>query len=167
MPDYLFSNLLEKEFFTKWNQALWTWINATGANLDEITVWYKSWKQFFVDSKLDHLESVKQGFQTGLDMMNQGLSSRNTEIRTEFIPSGSAKSKPTLATPLMTFTDLVEHMASESNIEFIPINRMHSNGKPLYKLGRIVVYLDKKVVFVSFKGEYKPKSVDDAIELAL
>ena len=166
IPDHLFSELLEEEFFKKWHDALWIWIQSPGAKLEEISVWYKTWKQFFVDAKVQDVESVKHGFQVGLDMMNQGLASRGKKASytpqvleaTEAIPMDE---------PVYTFTDLVEQMASEANLEFVPLGRSHSNGKALYKLGRLTVYLDRQVLFISTKQGYKPSTVDDAIAQAV
>ncbi len=174
IPNHLFSNLLATEFFPGWLQCLWAWIQSSQANLDEISQWYTHWKQFFRDHDLDGLEAVKEGFRTGLDMMNQGIS--QSIKGTTFIPRASSKSVDSKKkVPIaggaveMTFRDLVEALASEASIEFLPLGKRHANGKELFRLGsNMHAYIDNGVLFCASKGEkdYKFMALDDALKMA-
>ncbi|KAI8900370.1 GC-rich sequence DNA-binding factor-like protein-domain-containing protein [Globomyces pollinis-pini] len=164
IPTHLFSHLIETQFFEPWKQILWTWITSPQSNLDEITQWYQSWKQIFINYKLQNLTSVKDGFRIGLDMMNQGMTNP-----TQFIPSTT---QPTITKPIqatigdMTFKDLVETLCGEHDVEFVPLLKRHENGKELYRIGKLNVYIDDGLLFVQTKGSYRFMSIDDAIDLA-
>lgn len=113
------------------------------------------------------LEGVKVGFQTGLDMMNQGNSAgiRLMNEPVEFTPL-IAENESTF-----TFMDLVQQMAGESNIEFLPMKKRHENGRELYKLGSRQVYIDDHVIFMKTGSagyvKWEAVNVDDAIDMAL
>jgi tuftelin-interacting protein 11 len=173
IPAHLFSHLLESEFFKG------TWVTSAQANLDEISQWYTHWKKLFADHGLEKIESCKNGFKTGLDMMNQGVSaSLDKKGRAAFIPSiqiapgkAAALQAPILDAQSITFKDMATEVFAESSLEFIPIGKQHrETGKDLYKLGkRIYIYIDDGVLYCSYTGsggEYKFMSIDDAIELA-
>jgi tuftelin-interacting protein 11 len=168
IPIHLFSHLFETEFFTVFHHSLWSWLSAPEANLTEITNWYKSWKQLFESHGLAKLDSVKQGFRTALDMMNQGT----LGVRpSKFIPTKPQTEKKLLEEPSLgdlTFRDYVELLCSESNVEFVPTAKRNKNGKDLYRLGKLLVYLEDGVLFVQDgKGGYLFLSVEDAIEKSL
>ncbi|KAJ3328027.1 Tuftelin-interacting protein 11, partial [Kappamyces sp. JEL0680] len=162
IPGHLMSNLLHTEFFPGWLQCLWAWIQSSQANLDEISQWYTHWKHFFAEQGLQGLEAVKEGFRTGLDMMNQGIS-QSSLAGGAFIPRSSVSTQPSkprkTADPGdMKFRDLVEEVAAENSIEFVPLQKRHSSGKELYRLGRSMpVYIDNGVLFCYVKdsAEYQ------------
>ena len=168
IPTSIFSHLLKTEFFNKWQSALWAWITSPNVRLDEVSKWYTIWKELFSSHDLADMESVKEGFRTGLDMMNQGLSATTKSFQPVFIKSQSQGVARIQATVQMTFLDLVEQCASESNLEFLPMNRNHEDsGKPLFRLGKVRVYIDSGVIFVAVsKGVFEPKSVADAVSFA-
>jgi tuftelin-interacting protein 11 len=146
-------------FFQQWHEALWVWIKSPEAKLDEISQWFTAWKDFFKNAN-QYNKSVKNGFKKGLDMINQGLAGANA-----FVPS-SSKEKPKipLAQLQLTFQDLVEQMAAESDLEFVPLNRVHKEtGKPIYRLGNLLSYIDDGIIFVQIDRSFRPVSVEDAI----
>jgi hypothetical protein len=116
------------------------------------------------------LDGVKVGFQTGLDMMNQGTTSAaQTNISMDFTTVSAQKEVS------YTFMDLVENMASESNVLFVPANKRHeTNGRELFKLDKCLIYFDDGVIFMKnivagVDGVFKWEAlnVDDAIDRAL
>ncbi|KAJ3271829.1 Tuftelin-interacting protein 11 [Terramyces sp. JEL0728] len=164
IPPHLFSNLLQTEFFNKWQKVLWEWIKLPESNFSEISQWYTTWKTFFIDNNLDQLQCFKDGFRTGLDMINQGLTTN-----TEFVPTNvSKKQEPTASTELeYSFQDLIESMCADANIEFVPTNKQ-KNGRDLYRMGKLLAYIDDDVLYCQVKkgGEFEFMDIDEAIELA-
>jgi tuftelin-interacting protein 11 len=164
IPENLFAHLLETEFFNKFYDCLWKWLKADGADLKEITEWYKSWKGLFESCGLAKMEVVKQAFRTALDMMNQGTS---VSKPTTFITTSQSKAKmveePSLGD--LTFRDYVELLCSEADVAFIPTNKTR-NGKDIYKLGNSFVYLEDGVLYIQKGKQYTYSTVEDAIELS-
>ncbi|KAJ3319406.1 Tuftelin-interacting protein 11 [Boothiomyces sp. JEL0866] len=164
IPAHLFSNLLQTEFFNKWHNVLWGWIKLPESNHSEISQWYTTWKTFFIDNSLDQLQCFKDGFRTGLDMINQGLSANM-----EFVPTNIPKKQEKVATTDLEFTfqDLLESMCADANIEFIPMNKQ-KNGRDLYRMGKILAYIDDDVLYCQVKKgeEFEFMDVEEAIEHA-
>ena len=61
--------------------------------------------------------------------------------------------------PPETFKDLIERRAQQRNILFVPLLK-HFEGKDLYKLGKLKLYVEKGVCFVSDgAGDWIPTSI--------
>lgn len=162
LPAHQLSLIFETEFFPKWHTALWSWITFPHARLDEISQWYCHWKTFLAEAGLASLDSVKKGFSIGLDMMNQGLSL--TPGSTPVFVGSSAKAPVASITDnQLTFLDLVQLSCADANVDFVPLNRRHANGRAMYKLGLLTVYLENGVMFVNGPGGYTPSSIEAAI----
>ncbi|KAJ3085883.1 Tuftelin-interacting protein 11 [Quaeritorhiza haematococci] len=162
IPGHLFGYLLETEFFPVWLRVLWTWMSSPGANYEEITAWYLSWKSVFPSDVLG-LEAVQRGFKKGLDMMNWGMAYRAqygytapmpTSPPPELIPDTTSPGPTPNATtggqqqqpppsilkkpPVssMSFKDYVEQQALERGLLLLPARgRTHAKtGKPLFRI---------------------------------
>ncbi|ELR60645.1 Tuftelin-interacting protein 11 [Bos mutus] len=181
--------LLEKHFFPKWLQVLCSWL-SNSPNYEEITKWYLGWKSMFSDQVLAH-PSVKDKFNEALDIMNRAVSSNVGVTRR---PSCKPGAKPhfrarQLSTPTpptrreaenmaqrgigvaasavpMNFKDLIETKAEEHNIVFMPVIGKRQAGKQLYTFGRIVIYIDRGVVFVQGEKTWVPTSLQSLIDMA-
>ena len=179
VQSHLLSHLLHTEFFPGWTQCLWKWITSPQANLDEISQWYTTWKGLFSQYNLESLEAVKEGFRTGLDMMNQGVS-RSISATSSFVPTISSKAATSSTKTMvqsdekLTFHDIVSSIFAESSLEFVPTGKVHSaTGKQVYRLGnsdgkRILVYIDDGVLFCSstgLNGHFAFKSIEDVIQM--
>ena len=129
--------------------------------MDEVSAWYTSWKDVFKDLRLENLDGVKEGFRSGLDMMNQVSSD-------VFVPSVAAKGRKQQVFDVaeLSFKDLVQELASEASVVFVPLGRRHTSGKELFKLGSLHAYIDNGVLFVGKAGEFKYMGVEEALELA-
>ncbi|XP_008576508.1 PREDICTED: tuftelin-interacting protein 11 [Galeopterus variegatus] len=184
--------LLEKHFFPKWLQVLCSWL-SNSPNYEEITKWYLGWKSMFSDQVLAH-PSVKDKFNEALDIMNRAVSSNvgaymqpgareniayltHTERRKDFQYEAMQERREaenmaqrgigvaTSSVP-MNFKDLIETKAEEHNIVFMPVIGKRHEGKQLYTFGRIVIYIDRGVVFVQGEKTWVPTSLQSLIDMA-
>lgn len=64
------------------------------------------------------------------------------------------------------FKDLIQNLAEENNLIFMPTPNRRFEGKALYSLGKVTLYIDRGVVFVNTQGVWKPVSLQDLISLA-
>lgn len=161
IPDHLFSTLLATEFFPKWTETLWAWLQSPSANLDEIGTWYRAWKSWFKSNGIDRLKGVKEGFRRGLDMMNQGVSNY-----TFVEPSvGTIPKKSRLTEETLSFKDLIGILCAESDVEFVPTGKVRE-GKDLYRMGKLHVYVDDGVLYVRGENGYQGMGVEEAISSA-
>uniref|UniRef100_A0A3B4BE34 Tuftelin-interacting protein 11 n=1 Tax=Periophthalmus magnuspinnatus TaxID=409849 RepID=A0A3B4BE34_9GOBI len=181
-------SLLDKNFFPKWLQVLCSWL-SNSPNYEEITKWYLGWKGMFSEALLTQ-PLIKEKFNEALDIMNRAVSSgvvymqpgareniaylTQTERRKDFqyealqerrdaesvATRGFNTSVPT------NFKDLVQAKAEENNIVFMPLVAKRHLGKQLYTFGRIVIYIDRGVVFVQGEKTWVPTSLQSLIDMA-
>lgn len=64
------------------------------------------------------------------------------------------------------FKDLIQAKAEENNIVFMPLVAKRYEGKQLYTFGRIVIYIDRGVVFVQGERTWVPTSLQSLIDMA-
>lgn len=182
-------SLLEKNFFPKWLQVLCSWL-SNSPNYEEITKWYLGWKGMFSDVLLTQ-PLIKEKFNEALDIMNRAVSSgvggymqpgareniaylTQTERRKDFQyeamqerrDAESVATRGFSASVPTNFKDLVQAKAEENNIVFMPIVAKRHMGKQLYTFGRIVIYIDRGVVFVQGEKTWVPTSLQSLIDMA-
>ncbi|PFX30515.1 Tuftelin-interacting protein 11 [Stylophora pistillata] len=153
---------------------------------------YSGWKGMFSDDLLNH-PTIKVQFNRALDVMNQAVTSpggvlqpgareniaylTSTERRREAEAAAMAaaveKQKAEAARTLAAsqnvpsnFKDLIQNLAEENNLIFMPTPNRRFEGKALYSLGKVTLYIDRGVVFVNTQGVWKPVSLQDLISLA-
>ncbi|NP_001087642.2 tuftelin-interacting protein 11 [Xenopus laevis] len=183
--------LLEKHFFPKWLQVLCSWL-SNNPNYEEITKWYLGWKSMFSDLVLAH-PAIKDKFNEALDIMNRAVSSSvgaymqpgaresiayltQTEKRKDFqyeamqerrdAESIAQRGIGAAAAVPMNFKDLIQSKAEEHNIVFMPLIGKRHEGKQLYNFNRIVIYIDRGVVFVQGEKTWVPTSLQSLIDMA-
>ncbi|XP_061906818.1 tuftelin-interacting protein 11 [Entelurus aequoreus] len=182
-------SLLDKNFFPKWLQVLCSWL-SNSPNYEEITKWYLGWKGMFSDVLL--LQSViKEKFNEALDIMNRAVSLgmggymqpgareniaylTQTERRKDFHyeamqerrDAESVTHRVAGVTVPTNFKDLIQTKAEENNIVFMPLVAKRHEGKQLYTFGRIVIYIDRGVVFVQGEKTWVPTSLQSLIDMA-
>ncbi|TFK13980.1 Tuftelin-interacting protein 11 [Platysternon megacephalum] len=184
--------LLEKHFFPKWLQVLCSWL-SNSPNYEEITKWYLGWKSMFSDQVLAH-PSIKDKFNEALDIMNRAVSSNvggymqpgareniayltHTERRKDFQYEAMQERREAenmaqrgigmaASSVPMNFKDLIQTKAEEHNIVFMPVIGKRHEGKQLYTFGRIVIYIDRGVVFVQGEKTWVPTSLQSLIDMA-
>uniref|UniRef100_A0A3B4UMB9 Tuftelin-interacting protein 11 n=1 Tax=Seriola dumerili TaxID=41447 RepID=A0A3B4UMB9_SERDU len=182
-------SLLDKNFFTKWLQVLCSWL-SNSPNYEEITKWYLGWKSMFSDVLLSQ-PLIKEKFNEALDIMNRAVSSgmggymqpgareniaylTQTERRKDFQyeamqerrDAESVAHRGISAGVPTNFKDLIQTKAEENNIVFMPLVAKRHEGKQLYTFGRIVIYIDRGVVFVQGEKTWVPTSLQSLIDMA-
>ncbi|KAI8980506.1 GC-rich sequence DNA-binding factor-like protein-domain-containing protein [Pilobolus umbonatus] len=75
ISDTVMGQLLENEFFNKWWTVLQRWLSLdiTRVNYDEISDWYRWWKEVFMSYGLHKNKTVMNCFRKGLEMMNEAI----------------------------------------------------------------------------------------------
>lgn len=191
------SQLLETEFMPKFLDVLHTWLTSPGVNFEQVAEWYTWWKKE-VFGQLQTLPAVEKGFAAALDLMNQamslgedakyrlkkpslgGLSSAPSATQTTtFKGQGQQPTSRTTAPGIdpsdITFRTVVEDIAAENNLIFMPTGKSHeSTGAPLFRIssgvdgkGGVTVYLRGDVAYAQDKqGAWKPIGVTDMVEQA-
>ncbi|TSM04900.1 Tuftelin-interacting protein 11 [Bagarius yarrelli] len=184
--------LLDKHFFNKWLQVLCSWLSSS-PNYDEITKWYLGWKGMLSEQLLSH-PVIKEKLNEALDIMNKAVASglggymqpgakENIAYLTQTedfqyeppAPQQRDVDSGVLRLPVNTsasvsiptnFKDLIQAKADENGIVFMPIVGKRHMGKQVYTFGRIVIYMDRGVVFVQGKKTWVPTSLQSLIDMA-
>lgn len=75
LSDTVLGLLLKNEFFSKWHSVLVQWLKLDmyNINYDQISDWYRWWRQVFDAYGLDTNKVVMQEFRRGLETMNKAL----------------------------------------------------------------------------------------------
>ncbi|XP_077601219.1 tuftelin-interacting protein 11-like [Stigmatopora nigra] len=182
-------SLLDKNFFPKWLQVLCSWL-SNSPNYEEITKWYLGWKTMFSDFLLSQT-IIKDKFNEALNIMNRAVSSgiggymqpgareniaylTQTERRKDFHYEAMQERRDAenvahrvASTSVPTnFKDLIQTKAEENNIVFMPIVAKRHEGKQLYTFGRIVIFIERGVVFVQGEKTWVPTSLQSLIDMA-
>lgn len=182
-------SLLDKNFFAKWLQVLCSWL-SNSPNYEEITKWYLGWKGIFSDILLAQ-PLIKEKFNEALDIMNRAVSSgvggymqpgareniayltqteRRKDVQYEAMQerrdAESVANRGFSASVPTNFKDLIQAKAEENNIVFMPLVAKRHLGKQLYTFGRIVIYIDRGVVFVQGEKTWVPTSLQSLIDMA-
>ena len=86
----------------------------------------------------------------------------------EFDPTRSRPKIEVMDGPPETFKDLIERRAQQRNILFMPkMKQHHATGKDLYVLGKLTLYIERGVCFVSDgAGDWLPTSVTKIFDKA-
>jgi tuftelin-interacting protein 11 len=79
-----------------------------------------------------------------------------------------AKGLQTSANPsISTFKDIIEKKAAEHNLLFLPVLNRFKEGKQIYRLGNLNIYIDRNVVFMLQNGGWIPASISEIMQKAL
>ncbi|EDO49456.1 predicted protein [Nematostella vectensis] len=189
IPLQHFVSLLDKHFFPKWSQVLRSWLSSN-PNYDEVTKWYMGWKSMFKDELLNNV-TIKAQFNRALDLMNQAVASpggylqpgakehiayltsteRRRDAEVAALAAAAEKQKVETARAQASaqnipsnFKDLIQKMAEENNIVFTPNRRQ--DGKMIYNLGKLSIYIERGVVYTLVQGTWSPVSVQELIMMA-
>ncbi|XP_069691056.1 tuftelin-interacting protein 11 [Periplaneta americana] len=195
LPVHTLASLLEKHFFPKWLQILTLWLNHA-PNYDEITNWYMGWKGM-VSEPLLAQPAVKEQFRKALELMNRAVTAAGQSLvhqpgavesvsyLTNIEQTSSVNSAPTqraretrfelLAEAVRTasqipqgFKELIQKRCEERGIVFVPLPNRYREGKQIYRCGKIQVYIDRSVVFVSENGSvWSPTSLNNVLDMAV
>uniref|UniRef100_A0A667Y7T4 Tuftelin-interacting protein 11 n=1 Tax=Myripristis murdjan TaxID=586833 RepID=A0A667Y7T4_9TELE len=172
-----------------YSSVLCSWL-SNSPNYEEITKWYLGWKTMFSDVLLAQ-SLIKDKFNEALDIMNRAVSSgmggymqpgareniaylTQTERRKDFQyevlqerrDAESVAQRGISAGLPTNFKDLIQTKAEENNIVFMPLVAKRHEGKQLYTFGRIVIYIDRGVVFVQGEKTWVPTSLQSLIDMA-
>lgn len=190
----ILSQIIEAEFFPKFLDALYTWLVAPTVNYSQVADWYKWWKQQAF-ANFDDLPGVERGFAKALDTMNQAMAlgedakyrlkkpdmralppAKPTNVSRQDKTADAARSQKARADTQaeITFRTVVEEIAAENNLIFMPTGRSHEiSGMPLFRVSTgidgksgVTVYLQGDVVYAqdAASGAWKPISVQEMVD---
>lgn len=183
----IIDQLLEAEYFTKWLDALFIWL-TNEPNYQQVTEWYIWWKSYF-NQDVANLPAVSRGFMKGLDLMNSAMALgedakyrlRRPDLSSVETPQSSKSSGrisailPATNNPAveMSFRSIVEEVAAENNLIFLPTGKSHKSGQVLFRLSTnvdgksgITVYLQEDIVWVQEGSDFSPIGLQEMVTRA-
>lgn len=182
------SQILEKEFFPKWLDALHVWLIQPSPSLEEVAEWYSRWKDKFTEN-VQNMPGVAKGFTRGLQLINKALE-LGPDAPTQLprpdhrAATGVAGAKPTTTgsrqgtpkprparTQEITFRSIVEEYASSHNLLFMPTGRAHEKSRmPFYRVsqsadgkGGLLVYIQDDAVWAPDGDEYRAITLENMV----
>ena len=171
------AQILEQHFFPKFLAVLCEWLSAPSANFMAISQWYTFWKQRF-DAEILAVSTVKASFKRALDIMNRAVSGDAHAAETQ-----PPTSKPTTAVSnapppslLSQFAaersidlkHLVQQLADDNNILYMPKPGRSADGKALFTFGKLLMFIERDVIFAKDKASptFRPVSLQDLVQLS-
>ncbi|EFX79488.1 hypothetical protein DAPPUDRAFT_304466 [Daphnia pulex] len=170
MPSQSLIQLLVSNFFPKWLQVLVAWLNHH-PNYEEIVVWYTGWKALF-PPEIAQNPAVQEQFTRALDLMNRSLAVGG---QVDFTPPPVPIMTPIIAAPLPVpetvvphgFRELVEYRCAQQGILCIPLVNRFQAGRPIFRVGNVLCYFDRQVVFVLVNGIWTPVTAQQLLDMAV
>lgn len=184
-----FVALFEGEFFPRWLKVLHQWV-STSPQLAELETWYLGWKKFFAKHQLatkprlvthfhgavllleaalmkeldrsHHIPALNRyapsGYQEALVKVKASLDVEDEEATTKAQPSV----KPRKPSHSVNLKDLVEHLAIENDLDFMP--KGSHDGQQVYLFGKHHILIEQGVVFVEkARGEFQPVDIQELL----
>jgi len=189
LPLQGFVLLLDRNFFPKWLNVLCIWLGRN-PNYDEVTKWYLGWKSMFSERLHAH-PTIKERFNQALDIMNRSASvkyqpatndlidyaaslERQREMNAaqavsrnfEAISQGIRNVGSSAANVTLTFKDLIERKAQELGLIFMPVPNRYYEAKQVHRFGRVLLYIDRGVIFVQNGETWIPTSLQALVDIA-
>lgn len=176
MPVLSMASLLDKLFFPKWLQVLTVWLNHS-PDYEQVSKWYSGWKSMFSNVLLQQ-PVIKEHFRKALDLMNRAVSNPGQPFsqpvqETPAAPQhqqryeAMAEAVKVAAQIPQGFKDLLQKRCEERGIMFVPLVNRWREGKQIYRMGNLQIYIDRSVIFVSGPGGiWQPTSLNNALDLA-
>jgi tuftelin-interacting protein 11 len=169
------AQILEQFFFPKFLAVLCEWLSSPTANFMAISQWYTFWKQRF-DSEILAVTSVKANFKRALDIMNRAVSGEAPVAEPAQPSRTSAVSQAPPPSLLSQFAaersidlkHLVQQLADDNNILYMPKPGRSADGKALFTFGKLQLYIERDVIFVKEKASpsFRPVSLQDLVQLS-
>ncbi|KJE94955.1 hypothetical protein CAOG_08897 [Capsaspora owczarzaki ATCC 30864] len=171
--------VLERELFPRWHQALTAWLASDG-NYDEIAEWYLGWRALLPKAIRDH-PAISAQLTVALDAVNHKIDpsrpapAQAAQARARMAQQQqqleqkrkmTAPAYSTLASQEASFRDLLESLAAQHGLLFMPAQGRRQDGNQVYQFGRALCYIDRAVVFVSDGGRWMPTAVSELVAMA-
>lgn len=142
--------------------------------------WYLDWK-FTLKDQLDSLR-VRHFRRMLLNLMHLALTNRDRDLNSfKYIPyeeyithteerknrSSGTRIQSSDCDASVNFKQLIEMTASENGLLFRPIDGRTHNSKQVYKLEKLVIYLENFVIFVRHNDRWTPETMTNVINKCL
>lgn len=170
--------ILEQSLFGDIIDVAREWLKTKNC-YDLLIEWYMDWRDILKDVMASSAR-VRYFRRKLLDVMFLGtvknerdLNSfhyvhyKGQESQTEAIDARSEISKQggSEYVPL-NFKQLVEQYAMDNGLSFRPIDGRHHDSKQVFKLEKISLYIDDRVIFVRKNDTWCPKTLSDVIKMS-
>ena len=183
MPTSDLVQILEQQFFPKFFTVLCEWLSAPDANFVEVSQWYSYWRGMFDKDLLSNV-AIKTHLKRALDLMNRAVLGPDAppvdDARTFSPAPVTTPAGPVLSSAAdgrfsafasdksIDLKHLVQKLADENNILYLPKPGRTAEGKTLYNFGKALIYIEREVLYARDKstGFYIPVSLDDLLKLA-
>ena len=164
---------LERRIFHNVIDVAREWLKTKSCT-EQFIEWYLEWKVLL--GELLNLDRVKYFRRKLLDVMFLATLQQERDLNSfRYIPyddhqdlrnrANKTSGSQDTVSDTMSFKQLVEQTASDHGLLFIPDGRSHES-KQVYKLEKLSIYIDNKVIFVKENNQWLPKTLDDTIRLS-
>ena len=152
MPLSNMVSMLEKFFFPKWLQVLYTLINH-GPNCQEIVVWFNDWNSRFPQKIAQHPVINCQLARSLVYVIHNNLSlpPPPVTVMEQAVPLG--------------IRELVEFRCAQKGILFVPMDTTYEN-QLVYRIGNFLCYFDRQVAFVRHNSVWLSVPIQQLLNMA-
>ncbi|XKL60152.1 hypothetical protein PGB90_001168 [Kerria lacca] len=167
IPAHTMASILDRFFFPKWLQTLSVWLNMN-PDFNQVGKWFSGWKTIIPDN-IKTQSLIVDHLRTALELMNKAIGG---------VGSGPLPERPLrneepievirIMEPPVSLKSMVQSRCEERGILWIPISNRFMEAKQVYRCGKLQVYFDRNVLFVSQGGgSFTPMSWQEMLENAV
>lgn len=176
---------LERRLFGDMIDVAREWLK-TRIDYNRLIMWYLNWKSTF--GGLIGLEKIRYFRRKLLDVMFLATTKGERDLNSfkyinykTYCEQEAINTNPPNLTrsssqrsnnyddesTIISFKQLVEQTALNKNLNFSPVFGRYHESKQVYKLEKLSIYLDNKVIFVRSNDHWYPKTLHDTIDIAI
>lgn len=183
-PRQIDERKLEQELFSDIIDIAREWLKTKSCYM-QIIDWYLEWKRKLEDMLTT--ERVRYFRRKLLDVMFLATIKHDRDLNSfKYIPfddrprseepnnddddhphaRSSSSSSQTSGSGPTNFKQLVEMTAQKQGLLFRPVEGRHHESKQVYKLEKLLIYIDNRVIFVREADNWKPQTLDNVINMS-
>lgn len=173
---------LEQQLFGDIIDVAREWLK-TKTCFEQLIDWYLDWKETLKDQMQS--ERVKYFRRKFLDVMFLATIKNERDMNSfHYIPYSLARDGGNNSTTsashnrqsrisanrdsegaTISFKQLIEQTASDNGLLFRPVDGRSHESKQVYRLDKLTIYIDNKVIFVRKNNQWVPKTLNDLINM--
>lgn len=169
---------LEQRLFSDMIDVAREWLK-TRSCYNQLIDWYLEWKSILKESLGS--SRVKYFRRKLLDVMFLGTIKNERDLNSfRYIPYAEKQDSQRTSNSYgrlrddhrdsegtaISFKQLVEQTASDNGLLFRPVDGRSYESKQVYKLEKLNIYIDNKVIFVRNNNQWFPKTLDEVISMS-
>uniref|UniRef100_A0A8R1HS39 Septin and tuftelin-interacting protein 1 homolog n=1 Tax=Caenorhabditis japonica TaxID=281687 RepID=A0A8R1HS39_CAEJA len=174
-PDAI-ANIVTKYFFTRFHEALCSWLDSPVANINEVKSWYGAWKNR-IPAAILAFPTINENLRRAMISIGRSLQGEKVSNIRQAPPTQMAPPPQPNIVPLvphgntnqqLSLKDVIEITANRNGFTYHPQKDRFKDGRQVFWFGAVSIYLDAGMVYVMDPVEFvwRPTGLDELTRMA-